>query len=140
MLNEDQAYFLLSLSRNTERVVDLKLNLTIAFGEARRAAIQHGAEYLPSYHQLHDQIHSLAAGSTHERFVHMNVNRLINKAAGIDSGQRGTVALPVQSLLSVAQTVAANAMHGASDHHTGYQVVKAQLEALNAMTQIGGAQ
>lgn len=35
-LNEDQCYFLLSLSRNTERVVDLKAELVSAFGEARR--------------------------------------------------------------------------------------------------------
>lgn len=37
LLNEDQCYFLLSLSRNTAKVVDLKANLVQAFGEARRA-------------------------------------------------------------------------------------------------------
>lgn len=30
LLNEDRAYFLLSLSRNTERVVELKANLVLA--------------------------------------------------------------------------------------------------------------
>ncbi|MFP5422355.1 MAG: Rha family transcriptional regulator [Gammaproteobacteria bacterium] len=35
LLNEDQAYFLLSLSRNTEQVVDLKASLVMAFREAR---------------------------------------------------------------------------------------------------------
>jgi phage regulator Rha-like protein len=37
LLNEDQCYFLLSLSRNTDRVVELKANLVQAFGDARRA-------------------------------------------------------------------------------------------------------
>jgi phage regulator Rha-like protein len=35
LLNEDQCYFLLSLSRNTDRVVDLKSRLIMAFREAR---------------------------------------------------------------------------------------------------------
>lgn len=35
ILNEDQAYFLLSLSRNTDRVVELKSCLILAFREAR---------------------------------------------------------------------------------------------------------
>jgi phage regulator Rha-like protein len=37
LLNEDQAYFLLALSRNTYRVVDLKASLIMAFREARYA-------------------------------------------------------------------------------------------------------
>jgi len=37
-LNEDQAVFLLTLSRNTEQVVDCKFNLTIAFKSARDQA------------------------------------------------------------------------------------------------------
>ena len=35
LLNEDQAYFLLALSRNTDRVVELKSDLIMAFREAR---------------------------------------------------------------------------------------------------------
>lgn len=35
LLNEDQAFFLLALSRNTDRVVELKSNLIMAFREAR---------------------------------------------------------------------------------------------------------
>lgn len=35
LLNEDQCYFLLSLSRNTDRVVELKASLIMAFREAR---------------------------------------------------------------------------------------------------------
>ena len=35
LLNEDQAFLLLSLSRNTDRVVELKASLIMAFREAR---------------------------------------------------------------------------------------------------------
>lgn len=38
-LNEDQAYLLLTMSRNSERVVQLKADLVSAFGRARRAGI-----------------------------------------------------------------------------------------------------
>ena len=124
LLNEDQAFFLLSLSRNNDHVVSLKAKLVKAFGEARRAAGQHGAEYLPSYNQLHDELHTLAAGSNHERHVHMNVNRLINKTVGLEPGQRSAASMPVQSLLAVAQAVAVKAARGAPDHRAGYQRIK----------------
>ena len=136
LLNEDQAFFLLSLSRNSDRVVNLKVKLIQAFREARRAADQRQVEYLPTYHQLHDLIHSLACNSSNEKFVHMNVNKLVNKAAGVGAGQRATLALFQQSMLIVAQAVAANALRGATDHHAGYERVKQSLQALAAMTQL----
>ena len=136
LLNEDQAFFLLSLSRNSDRVVNLKVKLIQAFREARRAADQRQVEYLPTYHQLHDLIHSLACNSSNEKFVHINVNKLVNKAAGVRAGQRATLALFQQSMLIVAQAVAANALRGATDHHAGYERVKQSLQALAAMTQL----
>ena len=137
LLNEDQAFFLLSLSRNNDHVVSLKAKLVKAFGEARRASGQHGTEYLPSYHQLHDELHALAAGSDHERHVHMNVNRLINKTVGLDPGQRSAASMPVQSLLAVAQAVAVKAARGAPDHRAGYQRIKSAMAALSAETLLG---
>ena len=134
LLNEDQAYFLLSLSRNTPRVVALKAKLVMAFRETRRAAELH-AEYLPTYHGLHDQLHALAAGSPNERWVHVNINKLVNKAAGVEAGQRATAPLAKLSMLAVGQTLAAGALHGALDHHDGYQRVKRVLQAFEAIAQ-----
>ena len=134
LLNEDQAFFLLALSRNNDHVVSLKVKLVKAFGEARRAAGQHGTEYLPSYHQLHVELHALAAGSDHERHVHMNVNRLINQTVGLEAGQRSAASMPVQSLLAVAQAVAVKAARGAPDHRAGYQRIKSAMVALSAAT------
>lgn len=138
LLTEDQCYFLLSLSRNNERTVELKLRLVQAFSRARRAIELRHAEYLPTYHALHDEIHLIAAGSANERFVHMNVNKLMNRFAGIESGQRKSAGFPVQALLTVAQMTAASAMHGAPDHHDAYQRAKSSMAALNAAVMIEG--
>ena len=133
LLNEDQSYFLLSLSRNTDTVVALKSKLIKAFGQARRAADLRKTEYLPQYHQLHDRLGTLAAGSSNERHVHMNVNKLLNKFAGIEAGQRASAALPQQALLIVGQLVATNQAQGATDHHDAYQGIKTTLKALQGV-------
>lgn len=136
LLNEDQSFLLLTLTRNTARTVDLKSKLVKAFGEARRAA-ETGTEYLPTYHALHDEIHALAAGSTNERFVHMNLNKLLNKTVGIGAGQRHRLDQAPRAFLIVAQAVAAQAMHGATDHHQGYERAKLAMAPL-AQLSIGG--
>jgi phage regulator Rha-like protein len=139
LLNEDQAYLLLSLSRNSDTVVDLKVKLIKAFGNARRAADIRKTEYLPQYHQLHDRLGTLAAGSSNERHVHMNVNKLLNKFAGVEAGQRASAGLPHQAMLIVGQLVASNATLGATDHRDGYQRIKTNLQALGAVAQLGVA-
>ena len=136
LLNEDQAYFLLSLSRNSDTVVNLKAKLIKTFGDYRRAADMRRTEYLPSYHRLSDAIHSAAAGSTNERFVHTNIARLLNKTVGIESGQRAAAPVPQQALMIVAQELAARAMLSANDHHHGYQMVKQSMLALSECTKL----
>lgn len=137
LVNEDQAYFLLSLSRNNDTVVALKSKLVTAFGNARRAADLRKTEYLPQYHALHDRLGTLAAGSSNERHVHMNVNKLLNKFAGIEAGQRANAALPQQALLIVGQLVAANQAQGATDHHDAYPRIKTSLQALTGVIALG---
>lgn len=137
LLNEDQSFLLLSLSRNTDKVVCLKVKLVKAFGEARRNRDLTQVEYLPTYHALHDEIHTLAAGSENEKFVHMNLNKLVNKCAGIEAGQRDTAVLPTRSMLVTAQMIAAAAMRGAADHKEGYAKAKAALGGLEALANMG---
>ena len=137
LLSEDQAYFVLNLSRNTETVVNLKVKLIQVFSEYRRAAEIRCTEYLPSYHQLQDAIHAVSATSSNEGRVHMNVAKLVNKVAGLESGQRAKAAIPQQAMLIVAQSVAARAMQSGVDHHDGYQRVKKSLLAFTACTMLG---
>lgn len=133
LLNEDQCFLLLTFSRNTDRVRELKVRLVQAFGECRKRKEVQKTEYLPTYHTLHDEIHRLAAGSNNERFVHMNVNKAINKAIGIGAGERKAMDLPHQSLAVVAQMVVTKAMAASNDHHDGYQNAKAALESLHTV-------
>lgn len=111
LLNEDQAYFLLNLSRNTERVVDLKLKLIIAFRDARNRCVLHSHTYLPGYHELHDEVALLAqrakeAGSqTDEAIFHININKLVNKTAGIEAGSRDKLTYLQKLMVANAQTV-----------------------------------
>lgn len=130
MLTEDHCYLLLTYTRNTERTRSLKVKLVQAFSAARRNAQQRQTEYLPEYHHLHDRIKVLAGDSDHARFVHMNVNRLVNKVAGIEAGQRHTI--PV-AMLTAVNHVAALAMAGAADHHQGYARAKAALGTLQGL-------
>ena len=136
LLSEDQAYFLLSLSRNTDTVVMLKSKLIKAFGNARRAAEIRRTEYLPSYHRLSDAIHVAAGGSPNEKHVHGNVARLLNKTVGIEAGQRATAPLAQQAFMIVAQEMAASAMQSANNHHDGYQRIKQTMLALSECTKL----
>ena len=129
LLNEDQAYLLLAYSRNTAKVRALKVKLVLAFREARRAA-ELTAEYLPTYHGLHDQLHALAAGSPNERWVHVNINRLVNKVVSAESGERSRLDVPRKAMVIAAQHIATQAMQGAADHHEGYANAKTALAPL----------
>jgi phage regulator Rha-like protein len=134
MLNEDQAYLLLTYTRNTARTRQLKIKLVKAFGEARRAAQVHSTEYLPGYHALHDELHALAAGSPHERFAHSNMNTLVNKTVGIATGERGALAGVAKSALIVAQALAAKAVHESTDTKQAYARAKQALAPLTLAT------
>jgi phage regulator Rha-like protein len=133
LLNEDQAYLLLAMSRNTAHIVEMKTSLVKAFKQARAGQHVASLEYLPGYHELHDLAHDLADGSKNERFVHSNLNKLINKTVGIGPGQRQSAASSTKSAIVVAQRLAIQAMEAANDHHDGYQSAKTALSKLQTL-------
>lgn len=134
MLNEDQCYFLLTLIRNTDHVVDLKACLVLAFRDARANQVLRKEAYLPTYHALHDEVMALAqvahaAGSeTPEATFHMNINKLVNKVAGIEPGSRGTMTESKRLFVMNLQAVVRNALHAAieagENHKAAYQRAK----------------
>ena len=97
LLNEDQAYFLLTLTRNTKRTKHLKIELVKAFSRFRKHQ-QVTNDYLPFYHDFHDSVKVLSdmahqnGSDTDEKLFHINFNKLINKAFGLDAGQRPDLA------------------------------------------------
>lgn len=135
LLNEEQALFLLALSRNTDRVVELKFKLIQAFSTARRNAQQRKDEYLPGHHLMHDAIQEKCSGSGNAGRVHMNFEKLINRTVGIEAGQRNKA--PVAAL-TIAQQVAVAALAGAVDHRDAYQRAKSALGTLHNLLQAPG--
>ena len=133
LLNEDQAYLLLSLSRNTPRVVALKVKLVQAFSAARKAAEQRKCEYLPTYHLAHDALKGLAPDRLRQQHLHMNVNKLLNKVAGLDAGQRHGAQPGSLSVLAVGQMLAAQAATGANDDKAAYARIKQAVQPLHSL-------
>jgi len=105
---------------------DFQIDAIIRSGQTQRE----DAEYLPTYHALHGRINVLAAASKNADKVHMNINKLINKTIGVESGQRHSLPLPRKSLMVVAQAAATYAMDNANDHHDGYQMAKGAMQLL----------
>lgn len=130
LLNEDQAYLLLTYSRNTATVRALKIKMVAAFRDARHAAEIRDAEYLPSYHAMHDAIKRAANGSPNERYMHMNANKFMNELAGVQPGQRPVAGQLQQSILAVGCAMAAKAVAEAPDGHGLHQHIKNALQPL----------
>jgi len=146
LLNEDQAYLLLTFSRNTPQVVDLKVELVKAFSRFRREQ-QTEADYLPYYHELHGQVKALAdlahqcGSTTSERLFHINIDRLINDAFSLESGQRhdlpGHLRAKVTAANVIAKELLEEAITNGDDHKAAYQQVKSGIIAFaNAGTGI----
>ncbi|PPD44365.1 MAG: hypothetical protein CTY16_12030 [Methylobacter sp.] len=133
LLNEDQCYLLLTFSRNTKRVVGLKVELVKVFSRFRREK-QTEADYLPFYHELHDQVKTLAdrahqeGSTTSERFFHVNINRLINDAFGLESGQRPDLPTHLRAKVTAANVIAKELLEEAITkgyhHKAAHQHVK----------------
>lgn len=120
LLNEDQAIFLLTLSRNTERVVEFKLALTKAFANLRRKqaiidANQAKAEWQQNRelgklirHDITDTIqqfveYAKAQGSKGAHHYYSNISKGVNKALGIDD--RDSIGEQDLHLLATAELI-----------------------------------
>lgn len=101
----------------------------------RKAAEGDAAEYLPTYHAMHRRAEDLAANSSNKKFVHANLNKLINSTVGIKAGERHGLLVPRKSLLIVAQAAATHAMESAKNHHDGYQLAKAAMGSIRPVAQ-----
>jgi phage regulator Rha-like protein len=129
-LNENQCYFLVTVSKNTERAVDLKFSLVTAFSEAKEA-LTAVTDYLPNYREAHDNLAQLVRlngscvpGSVH----HINLERMINKALGIPKGSRKQLPSAIRSAVAVAEGIAnaayKEALKTGQDHKEAYQNAK----------------
>ena len=130
-LNENQCYALVTLSKNTERAVDLKFALVMAFSEAREA-LASVTDYLPSYREAHDNLAQLVrynGSSAPESIHHMNLERMINTALGVPSGSRKQMPPAIRSAIAVAERISSvayeQALKTGQDHKKAFQKAKA---------------
>lgn len=134
LLNEDQAYFAATLARNTSRAVDVKFRLVKAFSEARKAQEAKGGQYLPFYHLAHDATRQMAINAANhgsavpEGIFHSNVEKMINKALGIEAGQRDSLNAAQRNAVSTAYQLVnaaiADALVEGKDHRQAYDEAK----------------
>jgi phage regulator Rha-like protein len=142
LLNEDQAYFLLSLTKNTAKVVELKANLVMAFSEARNRTSVANVQYLPLYHAMHAEVSALAqrakdcGSNTPEHLFHINANKALNGAMGIASGERHTLTIEQQLILATLQAVYQRHLHNSlangDDHREASRKAKEAVQSYMA--------
>lgn len=155
-LTEDQAYFLLSLSRNTGKVVQLKSDLVRAFSELRR---QH--ELLVDRHAKLEYQQNRAIGKLHRRdltddikpfieyakaqgskgshFLYLNITKWVNKACGIESIDNADERQLAN--VSTACDIALTSIEAGMNGGNNYKIIKSDIkENLYKFGQwIGGA-
>jgi len=132
-LNENQCCALVTLSKNTERAVDLKFALVMAFSEAREA-LAADTDYLPSYREAHDNVAQLVrfhGSSVSESIHHANLERMINKALKVPAGSRKQIPPAIRSAVAVAEGIANAAYKEAlitgQDHKIAYKKAKVSI-------------
>lgn len=139
LLNEDQAYLLLTYTRNSERTKSLKVELVAAFSRFRKHQ-QTTEDYLPFYHELHDSVKALAdlanqnGSETEENIFHINFNKLINRVFGLSAGQRSNLPPKLRAKITAANVIAGDVVQrcikAKLDHKTTYQKVKLAILSL----------
>ncbi|QTD44215.1 Rha family transcriptional regulator [Ottowia testudinis] len=132
LLNEDQAHLLLTMSRNTPRVVALKVALVKAFRESRVALEAYRTGTLPTTKALQDAIQAVPGGPG--PWLHSNVSKLVNKAAGIAAGTRGEASAVGQAMLMMLQATATRAMQEATDAKHAYALAADALELFSGVS------
>ncbi|SSY70124.1 Rha family transcriptional regulator [Alysiella crassa] len=146
LLNENQAFFAVTLSRNTPQAVKAKLLLVKAFAAARNLIeAQHG--YLESHKKLHATIGQMQAialqrGSNAPPFAHhVNLERLNNKLLGIPKDSRATLNRKqkqvLETLAEIEQTAINKTLANGGNDKAAYHAAKEQAQAF--MQQYGNA-
>ena len=142
-LTEDQAYFLLSLSRNTEKVVQLKSDLIRAFSKVRREhelLVDRHAKLEYQQNRAIGKIHrrdltddikpfieyAKAQGSNGSHFLYLNITKWINKACGIESIDNADERQLAN--VSTACDIALTSIETGMTHGNNYKNIKSEIK------------
>ena len=142
-LNEAQCFFILTLSRNTAKVVEAKSNLVAAFIAARDCIKQRAEQYLPMHRAAHSAISELVnlahtqGSTTAESKYHMCYEKLLNAVVGIEAGSRGELDARTQSFFTAAYATIDSTVHAANaqglHYKETYRLVKRNVTHLASM-------
>jgi phage regulator Rha-like protein len=119
LLNEDQCYFVLTLMRNNDKVVALKLKLVKAFRDARKQIAERDIARLEGKKVRRSETdaikdlvaYAIANGSENAKFYYANITKMTNDVLGIDKGMRDTLdkrQLSVLAMIEIAVRIAIN--------------------------------
>lgn len=113
LLSEDQCYFVLTLMRNNENVVALKLKLVKAFRDARKQLAERDTARLEGKKVRRDETDAIkklvdyatANGSQNAGFYYSNITKMTNDVLGIDKGMRDTLDARQLGVLTMIETM-----------------------------------
>lgn len=113
LLNEDQCYFLLTLMRNNDFVVEKKSKLVKAFREAKNqvslrdiARIEGKAVRRTETDAIKDLVdYATAKGSSNAKMYYANITKMTNTLLGIEAGQRDTLDHKKLQQIKIAETM-----------------------------------
>jgi hypothetical protein len=152
LLNEDQAIFLITLSRNTEKVVDFKQALVTAFSKLRRKQARIDADHAKSEWQQNRELGKLerrditdsikiyisyaeAQGSRGSTHYYTIITKCVNRALCIeDRDEIGEEALhTLATAETVAERVLLDGMNGQLPYKIIYTDLKRQMSEFASM-------
>lgn len=131
LLNEDQCYFLLTLMRNTEKVLDAKVNLVKAFRDARTQLAKRDIARIEGKQVRHletDAIRDLVNyartnGSKNADMYYMTITKMTNAALNIDAGQRDSLETRKLDEIKMAETMVKIAISDGLNAGLGYKEI-----------------
>lgn len=133
LLSEDQCYFILTLMRNNEKVVALKLKLVKAFRDARKQLAERDTARLEGKKVRRDETDAIkelvdyatASGSQNASFYYANITKMTNDVLGISKGMRDTLDARQLAVLSMIETMVRIAINDGLKAELDYKQVYA---------------
>ena len=113
LLNEDQAYFLLTLSRNSEAVVSAKLALVKAFRQARSHIAKTETARIEGKKVRGEETAAIAElvqyatdhGSASAKMYYVSITKMTNSLLGLEAGKRDSLPPHALDALRLAETM-----------------------------------
>lgn len=142
LLNEDQAYFLLTLSRNSESVVGAKFALVQAFKKARAqiartevARIEGKKARIEETDSIKELVqYATDQGSTNAKMYYVSITKMTNQILGIEAGQRDKLPAAILDKIRLAETMIdvtlRDGMRAGLHYKQIYELAKARVLAL----------